>query len=95
MVTRVLATDQARSTIAQMNSVLSGGLQDQITQLDNLGKTLSDPNVWDGPTAVDFRSNVWPGVNTSLQNTLSSLEELRAKLDTVTKNIMTAGGNVQ
>lgn len=92
MATRVLATDQARNAITQMQSIVNGGLQDQVNNLNTQGTTLSDPNVWDGPTAIDFRTNVWPNVSKSLTDTLSALDELRGKLDTVTKNIMTAGG---
>jgi hypothetical protein len=92
MATRVLATDQARNAITQIQSIVNGGLQDQVNQLNTQGTTLSDPNVWDGPTAIDFRTNVWPNVSKSLTDTLSALDELRGKLDTVTKNIMAAGG---
>jgi uncharacterized protein YukE len=93
LATRVLASEQARTTITQLQSVLNGGLQDQINQLNRLGTTLSDPNVWDGQVAVDFRNNVWPGVSRALTEMLSSLDELRSKIDQVTRNIMQAGGN--
>ena len=46
---RVLSSEQAKSAIQQIQGIINGGLTDQISQLDSQGKTLSDPNVWDGP----------------------------------------------
>jgi uncharacterized protein YukE len=92
MASRVLATQEAKNAIAQINTIVNGGLEDQISALNTQGSTLSDPNIWDGPTAVDFRSNVWPQINSALQDTKGKLDELRTKLDTITSNIMAAGG---
>jgi hypothetical protein len=93
MATRVLATDQARTTITQLQSVLNGGLREEVDQLKHLGQTLSQPDVWDGQVAIDFRDNVWPFVSKSLDDMQAALEELRSKIEQVTRNIMTAGGN--
>jgi hypothetical protein len=90
---RVLATDQAIAAVGQLKSVLNGGLQDEVNQLKQLGSTLCDTNVWDGQVAGDFRDNVWPGVSRSLDDMLHALEDLRGKIDEVTRNIMAAGGN--
>ena len=57
---RVLSTEQAKSAIQQMQAIINGGFTDQITQLDSQGRTLSDPNVWDGPLAEKFRGSSWP-----------------------------------
>jgi len=89
---RVLSTEEAKSSIRQMQSIISGGLTDQITQLDSQGKTLSDPNVWDGPLAERFRSSIWPETNSSLLQAKQRLEELRGQLDQIATNIFTAGG---
>ena len=48
---RVLSTEQAKSAIAQVQSIVNGGFTDQISSLDAQGKILSDPNTWDGPLA--------------------------------------------
>ena len=48
---RVLSTEQAKTSIGQVQSIINGGLSEQIANLDNQGKMLSDPNVWDGPLA--------------------------------------------
>jgi hypothetical protein len=57
---RVLSSEQAKSAIQQIQGIINGGLTDQIAQLDSQGKTLSDPNVWDGPLAEKFRNSTWP-----------------------------------
>jgi hypothetical protein len=93
MATRVLATEEARAAVTQLQSVLTGGLTNEVTALKNHGDKLADPGVWDGQVANDFRSNVWPNVSKSLSDMLNALEELRSKIDQVTRNIMAAGGN--
>ena len=50
---RVLSTEQAKTSIAKLQSIINQGFTDQITALNNEGQTLSDPSVWDGPLAGD------------------------------------------
>ena len=57
---RVLATEEAKNAIRQLQSIINGGFTDQISQLDSQGKILSDPNVWDGPLAQTFRTSSTP-----------------------------------
>lgn len=90
---RVLSTDQARETISEIQRILEGGLNEQIQQLNQRGTVLSDPNVWDGPLAQNFRSEVWPSCKSSLDKTLASLTELRTQISRINDNIMQAGGN--
>jgi hypothetical protein len=89
---RVLATEEAKNAIRQLQSIINGGFTDQISQLDAQGKILSDPNVWDGPLAQTFRSSSWPETHTALTKAKTELEELRTQLDQISQNIMTAGG---
>lgn len=89
---RVLSTAEAKTAIQQVQSILNGGFTDQISQLDAQGKILSDPNVWDGPLATQFRGSVWPETKTALDKVKSELEELRTQLDQISQNIFTAGG---
>jgi hypothetical protein len=93
MPTRVLATEESRTTITQIKSILDGGLQQNIQTLTRLGTTLSDPNVWDGTLAESFRSQIWPECKSSLDNSLRELNELHQKLQQIAQNIMQAGGN--
>ncbi len=89
---RVLSTEQAREAITQIQSILSGGLESTIAQLKQQGGVLSDPNVWDGPLAADFRGNIWPSCTTSLDKTTQALQELQTKLHQINENIISAGG---
>lgn len=89
---RVLTSQEAKDAIQKIQGIIDGGFTDQISQLDAQGKILSDPNVWDGPLASQFRSSVWPETKTALDKVASELQELRAKLDQISQNIFTAGG---
>ncbi len=90
---RVLASPEAQQAITQMQTILSSNFEGTISDLNNLGQTLSDPNVWDGNLASDFRGNIWPSCHTALTNALQQLQELQTKLNTIQTNIMSAGGN--
>ena len=92
MTPRVLSTDTAKSAITQVQAIVTGGLTDEISKLDQQGRTLSNPDVWDGPLAQQFRDQTWPEVKASLDRTQQELEQLREQLQKITTNIMTAGG---
>lgn len=89
---RVLSTTTAREAIQRFQQIVNGPLLDQINALDREGKLLSEPNVWDGRLAAEFRSH-WPAIHTQLVALKNSLEELRAKVALINQNIMSAGGN--
>ena len=89
---RVLATAEAQSAITQLQSIINGGFTEQITQLDAQGKTLSNPDVWDGPLARTFREQTWPETKTALDKAKTELDELRGQLEKIRANIMQAGG---
>jgi uncharacterized protein YukE len=92
MSARVLSTEEAKVAIRQVQSIIQGGLAEQIQQLDTQGQKLSQPDVWDGPLAVQFRSSTWPQTRSALEKAKSELEDLRAQLDKIAQNIFTAGG---
>ncbi|MGM1017810.1 MAG: pyrophosphorylase [Actinomycetota bacterium] len=89
---RVLSTEQAKTAIRQIQSIVNGGFTDQITQLDAQGRLLSDANVWDGPLAATFRGSTWPETKSALDKAKQELEELRTQLDKISQDIFTAGG---
>ena len=89
---RVLSTDTARSSITSLASIIDGGLADQIGQLDHHGRTLSQPDVWDGGLATQFRST-WPEMSKRLQAARADLDELRRTVDRINADIMAAGGS--
>ncbi|MDA3146593.1 pyrophosphorylase [Leucobacter sp. UCMA 4100] len=89
---RVLSTEEARVAIRQIQSIVSGGFTEQITHLDAQGRVLSDPNIWDGPLASQFRSTTWPETKVALDSAKHELERLRTQLETIAQNIFAAGG---
>ena len=91
--TRVLTTEEAKTAIREIQRIVNGGLTEQISQLDTQGQTLSQPNIWDGALAVQFRSSTWPETRAALDKAKQELEELRDQLERISQNIMSAGGN--
>ncbi|MBC8252708.1 MAG: WXG100 family type VII secretion target [Ardenticatenia bacterium] len=89
---RVLSTAEAKQAITRMQQIINGGLVEQIQRLNTEGQKLSQPNIWDGRLAGEFRSN-WPQTHKTLQEAQRQLEELRAKVQKINENIMRAGGN--
>ena len=92
MSTRVLATDQAKQTIQQFQALVNGSLADSVRKLEQLGQTLSDPNIWDGPLAREFRGTVWPEARRANQKMIEELNKLRVEVQKITTDIMLAGG---
>ncbi|MGL3807883.1 pyrophosphorylase [Paeniglutamicibacter sp. R2-26] len=89
---RVLSTEQAKTAIQQLQAIINGGFTDQISQLDAQGRVLSDPNVWDGPLAAQFRGATWPETKAALDKARTELEQLRTQLNQISQNIFSAGG---
>ena len=63
---RVLSTDSAKQSIQRMQQIIVGGLSEQIYALDAEGKNLSQPEIWDGTLAGQFRGDVWPSTHRAL-----------------------------
>lgn len=89
---RVLSTAAAEQAIQKMQQVINGPLMEQIDALNREGQTLSDPNVWDGRLAQQFRQD-WPQMHSTLMKAKEALEELRANSQRINEDIMRAGGN--
>lgn len=89
---RVLSTDAARAAVTSMSAIINGGLAEQIAQLDQQGQQLSQPEVWDGGLAAQFRG-AWPQTSKSLQTVRAELDELRQRVERINADIMAAGGN--
>jgi hypothetical protein len=92
MALRVLSTEAAKTAIVGVQSIVNGGLLDEIGKLDQQGRTLSNPEVWDGPLAQQFRDQTWPETKAALDRARVELDELRDQLQRISQNIMTAGG---
>ena len=92
MAQRVLSTEEARTAIQQMQSILSTSFESNVQNLINVGNTLSQPDVWDGPVAARFRGD-WQRTSNSLNQALTALKELGQQISSINENIMQAGGN--
>ena len=88
---RVLSTGAAKQAIQSMQRIISSGLTEQIDALNREGQTQSEPNNWDGRLAQQIRSE-WPEVHSALLRAKEAVEELRAKIQQINRDIMTAGG---
>lgn len=91
--TRVLSTEIARESVVKLNGIINGGLVEQITALSTTARTLSQPDVWDGTAAIQFRG-VWDQTERALRDAQTQLEALRVEVDRINNNIMAAGGNL-
>ena len=88
---RTLATDEAKSKVAEFKSLVTGQLEGLIVQMDGCGQFLSEPNNWDGPKAIQFQSDLWPSTHAALQTAKTKLDELQTAIDTILGDIMVAG----
>ena len=91
MAMRVLADPVAKERILQFRTVLDGGFIESIQQLLSAGDDLSQPNYWDGPKAKEFEG-MWPGLRKSLLDAHADLSVLAGSIDSITSQIMAAGG---
>ena len=89
---RVLSSQAAKDAIQKIQSIITGGLTEQINALNNEGQQLSDPNNWDGPLASTFRNETWPHTPQSLQKASQDLTELNKQLQKIATDIFQAGG---
>jgi uncharacterized protein YukE len=89
---RVLSTGEARDAIRKMQDIINGSLLDQINALNAQGTRLSDPNVWDGQLARQFRSD-WRQIYQKLTASKNALDDLRQQIKHINDDIMNSGGN--
>lgn len=91
MTMRVLAGPEAIDQANRMRQVIEGGLDAQLAALEAAAGRLSDPNVWDGPHALQFRG-VWAEMAPRLRRAQADLVQLRSWVQSVTDSILLAGG---
>src|SRR3954452_11015088 len=88
---RVLADPVVKERILQFRTVLDSGFIESVQQLLSGGDDLSQPCYWDGPKAKEFQG-MWPGLRRSLLDAHADLAVLAGSIDTITTQIMAAGG---
>jgi hypothetical protein len=89
---RVLAGPEAIEQANRMRQTIEGGLDAQLAALEAAAARLSDPDVWDGPHAVQFRT-LWGEVGPRLRQTQGDLAQLRTWVHQVADSILVAGGS--
>jgi hypothetical protein len=89
---RVLAGPEAIESATRMRQTIEAGLDAELSALETAATRLSDPNVWDGPHAVQFRE-VWRDMAPRLRRSQADLLELRNWVQTVAGSILAAGGS--
>ena len=90
MAQRVLATQAAEQAANQLVPAIQQ-LRAEIAKIQNLGRTLTNPNEWDGPDAVKFRTSWDPDV-TRLQQTDDQMAQLEQRAKAQIIAIRQAGG---
>ena len=88
---RVLAGPEAIEQANRMRTTIEGGLDAQLAALEQAAGRLSDPNVWDGPHAVQFRG-LWSEMAPRLRQAQGDLAQLRNWVHSVADSILVAGG---
>ena len=91
---RVLAGPEAIEQANRMRQTIESGLDAQLVALEQAAGRLSDPNVWDGPHAVQFRG-LWADVAPRLRQAQGDLAQLRAWVQNVADSILAAGGSAR
>ena len=91
---RVLASQEATEKADVMRRVIEQGLVEQLSTLNQAATRLSDPNVWDGPHAVQFRG-LWADVAPRLRQAQGDLVQLRTWAQNVADSILAAGGSAR
>jgi hypothetical protein len=89
---RILTTEAAREAVRQLQQLLNGGLVDQMELLNRQGQVLSDPNLWDGNLAQQFRYE-WPQHQQALRRTQETFQQLRMLVERAQQNMALTGGD--
>jgi Alpha/beta hydrolase len=89
---RVVGTDRALQAVQEMRRLLAGDLGDRLRQLDQHGRRLGRPDVWEGPEAARFRQGLWPGASAMIGRVLAQLDRLARQAERINRDILAAGG---
>ena len=92
MTMRVLAGPEAIEQANRMRATIESGLDQQLRDLEQAAGRLSDPNVWDGPHAQQFRG-MWTDIAPRLRQAQADLAQLRQWVQSVAGSILAAGGS--
>jgi hypothetical protein len=87
----VRSTPEAVAAIGDLAGIINGPLLTHFDDLKTQAKVLTDPENWDGTTALDFRTTVWPSYERTLNDLHTQLDKLRIRLGEIQTEIQNAG----
>lgn len=87
---KVLVTPEAQQASTQLQAKVNE-LLGLINGINSQGQVLSDPMIWDGAYAAQFRSQ-WPEYHNAMLNIQQQIQELQQFANQVQANIEGAGG---
>ena len=87
----VLVTQEAKQAAVRMRSIVHGGLQEQVRDLQRQGDSLASGAVWKGEKADIFQGQIWPETNSALTRMIAALDDLQRRVDAVLDEIFAAG----
>ena len=87
----VMVTPEAKDAALRMRSVVHGGLQQQVQDLQRQGHVLAGGQAWKGAKADLFQTSIWPDTDRALTSMLGALADLQRRVDGVLDEILAAG----
>lgn len=87
----VRATPQASAAIDDLAGFINGRLVANFDGLRTTARVLLDPENWDGRTATEFRTSIWPTYERTLADLHAQLDRLRLRLAEIQADIQAAG----
>ena len=87
----VMVTQEAKDAAVRMRSIVNGGLQQQVQDLQRQGQTLANGQTWKGAKAELFSTSIWPDTDRALTSMITALADLQRRVDGVLDEIFAAG----
>ncbi|MDT3444431.1 MULTISPECIES: hypothetical protein [unclassified Pseudofrankia] len=87
----VRSTPEAVAAVVGLGTLVNGPLLRSFDDLRRHAGVLTDPECWDGRTATEFRSTVWPAYQRALTDLHTQLGRLRTRLGEIQDDIQGAG----
>lgn len=87
----VRATPQASTAVDDLAGIINGPLLAHFDNLRATARVLLEPENWDGRTATEFRTSIWPTYERTLTDLHTQLDRLRVRLAEIQTDIQAAG----
>ncbi|CUU54133.1 hypothetical protein Ga0074812_102137 [Parafrankia irregularis] len=87
----VRATPQASAAVDELAGLINGPLLTHFNGLRATARVLLEPENWDGRTAAEFRTSIWPAYERTLTDLHTQLDRLRVRLAEIQIDIQAAG----